>query len=136
MRKTVLVVEDDPDNLETLSELLTEEGYDVVTARSGREARERLRRPRLCLVLADYMLPDATGDEVVRLVREHEQHRKVPVVILTAANQPPMHGLTVPILKKPISLEELLDTVRQQCGAADEATHTPATNAELDVPST
>jgi DNA-binding response OmpR family regulator len=132
MRKTVLIVEDDPDNLETLSDLLIEEGYEVVTARSRREARDRLHRYQLCLVLADYLLPDGTGDEVVQLVRTYPEHRDVPVMILTAATASQMDNVDVPVLKKPISLEELLAAVRAQCGQPDDvrSSNEPALGAD------
>lgn len=117
MARLVMVVEDDPDNLDSIVDLLVEEGYDVVSARSGSEARERLRVSNPCVALVDYLLPDMTGGELMRLVQADRPERSVPFVILTAAAQPVVGRVDAPVLKKPVDLEDLLEALRRTCAA-------------------
>lgn len=87
-RYTVLVVEDQADNRDLLATLLQEMlGVRVITASNGLEALERLKS-RPDLVLLDMMLPHLNGFDVVRLLRDAEQTRDIPVVALTALSQP------------------------------------------------
>ncbi len=81
-RVEVLVVDDDPDSLQALSNLLTTDGYRVVTASGGRDALRliNIRNPE-CVVL-DFAMPEVTGIEVLRTLRE--AGNDVPVVMLSA----------------------------------------------------
>jgi CheY-like chemotaxis protein len=116
-RPLVLVVEDDLDNLESIVELVREEGYDAQGARTGREATERLasgRRP--CLMIVDYLLPDTTGTDLVRDVRARRDGDQIPVVFLTAVSDSIQCDELV--VKKPITLADLLKVLIQYCGPA------------------
>jgi CheY-like chemotaxis protein len=114
--RLVIVVEDDPDNLDSIVDLLVEEGYDVISARTGQEARERLRESDPCVALVDFLLPDMTGGELMSLTRADRPGRPVvPFVILTAASQPAVGRLDAPVLKKPVGLDELLTVLRRTC---------------------
>jgi EAL domain-containing protein (putative c-di-GMP-specific phosphodiesterase class I)/CheY-like chemotaxis protein len=77
----VLVAEDDPGLLEVVSSLLSDSGYDVVSAASGREAIRLLQAGGADIVLTDIVMPDATGVDVLRAVRE--RHLDVPVILMT-----------------------------------------------------
>jgi DNA-binding response OmpR family regulator len=81
MRATVLVVEDERKIRELLRGYLEREGLDVLTTGSGAEAIELARRTPLDLLVLDLGLPDVSGEDVVREVRET---RDVPVLLLTA----------------------------------------------------
>lgn len=116
MNGSVLVIEDDFDNLESISDLLREEGLDVLEARNGREARRcfaEIRRP--CLILIDYLLPDTTGADLLAEIRRNEHLADVPVVIITAVTHPSIGAIPVPVLKKPVTLEDLLNVLRRYC---------------------
>lgn len=112
-----MVVEDDPDNLDSIVDVLVEEGYEVVAARSGHEAREHLGPGGAdpCLVIADYLLPDMTGSDLLRLVKAERPERPVPMVILTAASNPSMENLDAPVLRKPVTIDDLLGLLRRYC---------------------
>jgi two-component system response regulator RegX3 len=77
----VLVVDDEESYREALSIGLSEEGFDVIVAGNGAEARAAVRRERPDLVLLDVMLPDISG---IELCREIRAERDVPVIMVTA----------------------------------------------------
>jgi DNA-binding response OmpR family regulator len=83
-RAEILVVDDDPDSLRALSDLLTADGYLVACASGGREALRRLTSDRPDCVVLDYAMPEVTGFEVLRNLRE--SGNQTPVVMLSAKN--------------------------------------------------
>jgi CheY-like chemotaxis protein len=110
-----MVIEDDIDNLESIVELLDIEGYDVVTARTGKEAAERLSGTQPRVIIVDYLLPDTTGTELVHRLRRDAAGPPVPVIFLTATIDP-IDTVGAPIVKKPIALAEFLDVLGRSCG--------------------
>jgi two-component system sensor histidine kinase/response regulator len=116
-RPLVLVVEDDPDNLESLLDLLSDEGYDARGARNGREARQRLTEVQPTLMIVDYLLPDTDGITLVRELNAESKGAPVPVVFLTAASDP-IDSAGAPIVKKPVALPDLLELLIRYCGPA------------------
>jgi len=116
--KSVLLVEDDRDTRESLIELLDAEGYRTIAVENGAEALAYLSSHRPCLIIADFVMPDMGGGDLVKAVKGSETLRDIPIVILTAASKYMMGGdLSVPVLSKPISLNALLAVLRQHCGA-------------------
>jgi len=81
MPSRILVVDDEPSILATMSPLLRSRGYDVVTAMSGRAALESAERDKPDLIVLDLGLPDIDGAEVCRSIREHSS---TPIIILSA----------------------------------------------------
>jgi CheY-like chemotaxis protein len=112
-RSVVLVVDDDFDIREALSDVLASEGYSVVTAADGGEALDRLRdgiRPDVMLL--DLMMPRVSGVEVIDALRKDESLRQIPVVVCSANRGYGPDDLGVhDVLRKPVSVEELLDAV-------------------------
>jgi len=102
--KTILLIEDDLDTREALDDLLSDAGYEVIPATSGKQAIEYLLadpdRPPDAVVL-DLMLPLVSGWQVLELIRSDPRLAAVPVIVTTgvSADRPP--GATV-VLKKPI----------------------------------
>jgi CheY-like chemotaxis protein len=115
-RPLILVVEDDLDNLESIVDLLREEGYDALGARTGREATACLGTVRPCLMIVDYLLPDTTGTALVETVRANTPGDPIPVVFLTAISE--KIESDAPVVKKPIALADLLNVLTQYCGPA------------------
>lgn len=113
--KKVLIVDDEFDIVDVLGDLLTAEGYEVVTAANGREGLSRLRDVPVDLVLLDCMMPVVDGPEMLRLMREDERLLNVPVVMMSAAEM--RHRVQAlgcsAFLKKPFDLNTLLETVAQ-----------------------
>jgi CheY-like chemotaxis protein len=111
--KKILIVDDEFDIVDVLGDLLTAEGYEVVTAANGREGLMRLRDTLVDLVLLDCMMPLVDGPEMLRLMREDERLFNVPVVMMSAAEmrrQVQALGCSA-FLKKPFDLNTLLETV-------------------------
>lgn len=79
----ILVVDDDKSILKHLRTALTQGGYDVFTAETGQEAREKCTQTTMDLIVLDIMLPDIDGLEICRWVREQEFGR-LPIIVLSA----------------------------------------------------
>ncbi len=112
----ILLVDDDPDNLFLLEELLLSEGYVPLSAASGEEALEIAAESIPDLVLLDVMMPQMNGFEVCRCLRENEKLQAVPVIFLTALNDDDsrMQGLEMmgdDYLTKPINSKLLLTKI-------------------------
>jgi CheY-like chemotaxis protein len=119
--KTILVVDDELDIVDVLSDLLTAEGYRVITASNGREGLTRLAEARPDLVLLDRMMPVVDGAEMLRLMREDASLGGIPVVMMSAAEGRRLSqelGCAA-FLKKPFDLGTLLDTVARLAGRGD-----------------
>ena len=109
----VLVVDDDFDIREALSDVLASEGYSGLTAADGGEALERLRGGvRPAVMLLDLMMPRVSGVEVIDALRKDESLSKIPVVVCSANRGYGPDDLGVhDVLRKPVSVEELLEAV-------------------------
>ena len=86
-RITVLAVDDDPVNLQILTNILSSEKYDIIKTISGKEALSILAQRELDLVVTDVMMPNISGYELTRLIRERYSLSELPVLILTARSQ-------------------------------------------------
>ncbi len=119
MRGNVLVVEDDPELLLSLSELLEAEGYCVTCARHGLEALGRLRGgSRPSVILLDLMMPIMNGWQFRYEQRQDSDLAKIPVVVISAKSDSQQHALWLEAdgyLSKPIDLNALLDTLSHYC---------------------
>ena len=120
----LLIVDDQPVNLSLLGELLHGAGYRVRAASSGRAAlRYALQEPRPALILLDVMMPEMDGYQVLAALQENPLTRDIPVVFLTALDEPweEERGFergAVDYIAKPIQPTVLLARVRSQLLAA------------------
>jgi len=113
----ILVVDDTPRNVKLLQDLLTIKGYEVITAASGPEALAKVEAERPDLVLLDVVMPEMSGYEVCRKIRDQPATAILPVVMVTALDptQERVKGLEAgadDFLMKPINQAELLARVR------------------------
>lgn len=83
-KKTILVVDDRPANIELLEAFLVPQGYEIFTAATGEEALEKISGGQVDLVLLDVILPGMDGFEVTRRVRLDQRHRLLPIILVTA----------------------------------------------------
>jgi CheY-like chemotaxis protein len=119
-RRTVLVVDDDPDMVDTCVRILRRSGHDCLTATSGRDALDLLDRHRPDLILADLRMPEMGG--LALLTHARRVAPQVPVVIFTAygtmetAREAREAGAAA-YLTKPFSVGELQDAVAQTLAA-------------------
>jgi len=84
MGQRILVVDDEPDLLELVRVNLSQAGFEVETAETGRQALERARRAAPDLLILDLMLPDLSGTEVCRHLRSDSSLGEIPIIMLTA----------------------------------------------------
>ena len=113
-QSTVLVVDDDTSILDTVSSILSGEGYDVVSAATGEEALAAVAHKQPLLILLDMRMPIMDGWAVARALRE--QGITVPIVVMTAAESAKRWADEVGAegyLAKPFGLDELLATVER-----------------------
>ena len=82
-RRKILVADDDPIVLKFLHALLTDAGYEVLTADDGEKALQGIREARPDLVVLDLVMPYRDGFEICRAVRESPATRGVPIIILS-----------------------------------------------------
>ena len=122
LKPYVLVVDDDFDIRDTLTDVLETEGYSVRTAADGFQALEYLRaNPLPGLILLDWMMPRCDGLQFRRQQQQEPSIAAVPVVLLTADARM-AEKLTQldakEYLKKPVQLDHLLEVVARYCGSA------------------
>ncbi|MBH5318803.1 response regulator [Paenibacillus sp. GSMTC-2017] len=82
--RSVLVIEDDVVTSDMMTKLLKREGYRVTRAGNGHQALQRLNQEVPQLILLDLMMPEMDGFEFVAAMREHEEWRSIPIVVVTA----------------------------------------------------
>jgi DNA-binding response OmpR family regulator len=125
--KTVLIVDDTEDNRILLDRALKTAGYATVQASSGREALSLISRQMPDIVLLDWMMPDFSGLETLRAIRELHSKTRLPVIMCTAISDE-MSVVTAiseganDYMLKPISLAILRARMAvhiDQCGAID-----------------
>lgn len=110
---TILLAEDDQDLQDVLQKLLEADGYDVIPARTGKQALEYLSVDSLSppdLVILDLMLPLVTGWQVLKTIQHDPNLAKVPVVVVTATSRDRPTGVAA-FLRKPLEVEVLLETL-------------------------
>ena len=108
---SVLVVEDDDDVRAALSDVLEDEGYEVLSAGDGEQALRALRggRELPCAILLDLWMPVMDGWQLRRELLADAKLRQIPVIVLTAARDERTRELeAAEVLTKPVRLERLL----------------------------
>lgn len=85
--KVILIVDDVEDNRTVLDRALRTSGYDTVTARSGTEALSVLSNMQPAMVLLDWMMPELSGLDTLRAIREMYPASKLPVIMCTAVGE-------------------------------------------------
>ncbi|GAB6992377.1 hybrid sensor histidine kinase/response regulator [Paenibacillus pini] len=115
---TVLLVDDDPVNLQVLRNLLSIEKYKIISADNGAEAMEHLRTGQsIDLIIADWMMPGMSGIELCQAVRHRFSLFELPILILTARSLPEdvrtgIQAGANDFLRKPVDADELRARVR------------------------
>lgn len=117
IKKRILCVDDEPQNLELLKAILEPRGYEIIQASNGIEALARVADSRVNLVLLDVMMPEMNGFDVCVKIKENEKYRTIPVVLITAlsSKKDRIRGIEAgadDFITKPIDREEVLARVR------------------------
>ena len=111
--KKILVVDDSPTERHVLNELLTRNGYQVITAESGEEGIAKARSEMPDLILMDVVMPGLNGYQATRTLTRDEATKSIPIIVCTSKGQETdkIWGLrqgALDYLIKPVNSEELL----------------------------
>lgn len=114
--KTVLVVDDSPTERHVLVELLTRNGYQVITAENGEEGVEKAKRELPDLILMDVVMPGLNGYQATRTLTRDEATKHIPVIVCTSKGQETdrIWGLrqgALDYIVKPVNGEDLLSKI-------------------------
>lgn len=119
--KKILIVEDDEKNLYLARFILEEEGYEVIEARDGLEALDKVSKETPDLILMDMQLPKLDGYEATRRIKADERLAKIPVIALTAYAMKGDREKTLEAgcsgyIEKPIDPETIIAQIKQVIG--------------------
>jgi two-component system phosphate regulon response regulator PhoB len=116
----VLIVEDERPIRELLDDFLTDEGYVTLLAENGEEGVALATDERPDLILMDLMLPQLSGFDAIRAIKEHHATRDIPVVVMSANSVLLLHlsdqFLADDTIRKPFDLDRVLDIVQSRIG--------------------
>jgi DNA-binding NtrC family response regulator len=116
MNEKILIVEDDPNTLEGLAEILTQEKFSVAKAKNGKAALEEIKKAQFNIVLMDYLLPDKDGLEISRMILDRLPEIKIIMMTAFGSVKNAVEAMKLGIydyLTKPIDLDELLIVIRR-----------------------
>ena len=121
--KYILVVDDDPDLVESVSMKLESENFRVTKAYDGIEAMDRIKEDRPALIILDVMMPRKNGYELCDELKASDQYKDIAIVLLTAVadavtstSYTHMDGKTTmadDFIPKPIELDKLVEMVKE-----------------------
>ena len=114
--KTVLVVEDNDLNMKLFHDLLEAHGYNILQTKDGMEALKIARQHRPDLIVMDIQLPEVSGLEVTKWIKEDDNLKQIPVIAVTAFamkgdEEKIREGGCEAYIAKPISVTKFLETV-------------------------
>ena len=117
-KKTVLVVEDNELNMKLFHDLLEAHGYNILQTKDGMDALRLAREHKPDLILMDIQLPEVSGLEVTKWLKEDEDLKSIPVIAVTAFamkgdEEKIRDGGCEAYIAKPISVTNFLETVRK-----------------------
>lgn len=118
MSKKILIVEDNELNMKLFHDLLDAHGYQTIQTRDGMEALDLARTHRPDLILMDIQLPEVSGLEVTKWLKEDDGLKAIPVIAVTAFamkgdEEKIREGGCEAYISKPISVSHFLETVRK-----------------------
>ena len=122
-KRRVLIVDDDPDIISMLTELLERDGrFEVATASTGYDAGMRTQQFRPDIIILDYMLPDINGNVVCQTIRDHPETSDVKIIIVSGViNRQEVEDLLASgadeFIKKPFNIDQLIERMAELVNA-------------------
>ncbi len=119
--KTILIIEDNDDNMKLISFILEKNGYRTIRAVNGREGIDMAIKESPDLVLLDIQLPDMNGIEVLEIIRHSESNGSLPIVAVTSFamsgdRQRLLSSGCNGYIEKPINPETIMEEIRRYAG--------------------
>ena len=140
MNKKVLIVEDNELNMKLFHDLLEANGIDTVQTNEGKRAVDMAREHKPDLIIMDIQLPEISGLEITKLIKEDDDLKHIPVIAVTAFamkgdEQKIREGGCEDYVSKPISVTRFIEVVRKHLGndKADEITNDDSSQQEGDL---
>ena len=123
MSKKILIVEDNELNMKLFHDLLDAQGYETLQTREGLQALALAREHRPDLILMDIQLPEVSGLEVTKWIKEDDDLRAIPVIAVTAFamkgdEERIRQGGCEAYISKPISVPRFIETIKSYLGDA------------------
>lgn len=123
MTKSVMIVEDNELNMKLFRDLIEASGYETIRTRNGLEALDLAREHRPDLILMDIQLPEVSGLEVTKWLKDDEELRHIPVIAVTAFamkgdEERIRQGGCEAYISKPISVPRFIETIKSYLGDA------------------
>jgi DNA-binding response OmpR family regulator len=120
-KKKVLIVDDEPDIVESLKFALELEGIECIVAHAGEEALIKAKNAMPDLILLDVMLPQINGYKVSRLLKFDQAYKQIPIIMLTARAQEKDREVGIETgadeyVTKPFAMGELMELVKRYIG--------------------
>lgn len=117
MSELVLLVDDNPQNLQVLGQTLQNEGYEIAMALNGNEALNFLKEDKPEIILLDVMMPELNGFDTCKKIKENDEVKDIPVIFLTAKTDVDdiVQGFDaggVDYISKPFNRRELIARVK------------------------
>ena len=114
---TVLVVEDDDESRQLLTEILELEGFKVAAASNGAEAWDYLRQSdKPCMIVLDIFMPVMDGRRFRTLQLQDKKLAKIPTIVVSALDPSAINYLAaLKVFRKPVDINVLLDVVKHNC---------------------
>ena len=124
MSKTILIVEDNDLNMKLFHDLLEAHGYNTLQTKDGIEALKLARQHRPDLILMDIQLPEISGLEVTKWIKEDDELKSIPIIAVTAFamkgdEERILQGGCEGYISKPISVPHFLETIARYIGPAN-----------------
>ena len=106
----ILIVDDDSDCNTLLKAIVSKTGIPCRVAETGAQALSYYHEKTPSLILMDYILPDQTGSDVLKKIREEDKGKDIPVISISADGMDPANGWTE-IIRKPFSAQQVLEVI-------------------------
>jgi two-component system alkaline phosphatase synthesis response regulator PhoP len=119
MSKKILVVDDEPDILHTVGQMLEMSGYEVIRAKDGSECIDKMNEFETDpdLIILDIMMPNVSGWDVAAKIKENPKWKNIPIVFLTAKGDTMSVGMgglaAVDYIVKPFDIKDLVVRVKK-----------------------
>lgn len=117
--KKILIIEDDNFLQDLEADKVKKSNYDVIIARTGEEAMEKITEPGIDLILLDLLLPNFDGFQILEKIKKEEATKKIPVIIFSNLSESKdmekaiKLGANEVMVKSNFSLEELVDHINK-----------------------